>query len=129
MIIVFFCCYTTDGEQVTREEMPAVPRVGDTVHLSPTGDPDDSRAWQVFHVSWVTTDDGLGSIWHAEVALRRALNLVGKQVAMATRIRPDAPAYVTVVTTEQLAEMVKSDTEPTRGLDNILKRWRDRLAH
>ena len=47
---------------------------------------------------------------------------------MATKMRPEAPEYLTVVTTEQLAEMVESDTEPTRGLDTILKRRHDRLA-
>lgn len=47
---------------------------------------------------------------------------------MATKMKPESAGYVTVVTTEQLAEMVKSDTEPTRGLDAILKRRHDRLA-
>jgi hypothetical protein len=50
--------------------MPQVPCVGDTVHWSLSGYDDDSRAWEVKHVSWVGTQIGTNShSWHAEIGL------------------------------------------------------------
>jgi hypothetical protein len=62
---VVFVTYESPGAEVcTPFEMPQAPAVGDTVHLSLTGDEGDSRAWRVTHVSWALTDD------QVEISLR-----------------------------------------------------------
>ena len=75
-IPVSFSYYPKDAggkEQYFHTQMPQVPRKGETVHLPLSGDPEDSIATTVFHVSWVrdTVDVGITKVhvWHAEVAL------------------------------------------------------------
>jgi hypothetical protein len=68
MIKVAMNFYTEGHEETKWELMPQVPCHGDTVHYSVTDDPDDSQAWNVFHVSWAL--DEHSHSWHAEVALR-----------------------------------------------------------
>lgn len=58
--------YPQGGGEVNKwTKMPGVPGVGDTVHYSLSGDPDDSHAWRVLHVSWVHEN----GVWHAEIGL------------------------------------------------------------
>jgi hypothetical protein len=62
---VAFSFYQKGSEMNRWDEMPQIPKVGETVHYSLTGDPNDSRAWSVEHVSWVREDGK----WYAEVGL------------------------------------------------------------
>ena len=67
MIRVAMSFYTTGREQTLWTEMPQVPCAGDSLHYSPEGLPDYSRAWTVRHVSWAC--DGGDGVWHAEIGL------------------------------------------------------------
>lgn len=84
---VAFTWYPKGGEKTVWTTMPQCPVVGDTVHISFTEDPDDSRAWEVTHVSWasdgpvgtpirditglvVAEVPGTGLEWHAELSVR-----------------------------------------------------------
>lgn len=68
MIRVVMSFYTTGREQNVWTKMMQVPHAGDSLHYSLTGDPDDSRAWEVMHVSWVCDNFARG-VWHAEIGL------------------------------------------------------------
>jgi hypothetical protein len=69
MIEVAFTYYTRGGEHTQWFKLPAVPRIGETVHLAieTHGEP-DSKAFRVGHVSW-TDDHPEHPGWHAEVTL------------------------------------------------------------
>jgi len=73
VIRVALTFYTTGREQIIWEFMPQTPRIGDTVHYSLDGNPDNSRAWRVMNVSWVP-DNYMSWVsdatrWHAEIGL------------------------------------------------------------
>lgn len=66
MIKVAFSFYQKGSETNCWDEMPQIPKTGETVFASLTGDPDDRLAWLVGHVSWAREP---GEDWHAEVGL------------------------------------------------------------
>lgn len=69
MIAIAFTYYPLGGEHTQWFTLPAVPRIGDWVHL-PTGADDDpgSIGLRVRHVSW-SNDDPDHPGWHAEIGL------------------------------------------------------------
>ena len=63
-MIVYFSRYSRGKEWVPlRINMPAVPRIGDTVHL-PEG-AKESRPWRVHHVAWAEENGQ----WQAEIGV------------------------------------------------------------
>lgn len=65
---VSFSVYEDFGEEkIVHEDMPHFPSLGDTVHLTLTGNQDDSKAYHVFNVSHAKDEFGL---WRAEIAVR-----------------------------------------------------------
>lgn len=69
MIEVAFTYYPRGGEHTQWFMLPAVPRIGETVHLpiETHGEP-DRKAFRVSHVSW-SNDHPDHLDWHAEVSL------------------------------------------------------------